>query len=79
VLHGRPVPVRLAVLPALYVATVTLAGTLGPVLSPDFWHLHPVEALPVALMPAWAVALAVAAVAYRVRRHVPCEDCGRSA
>lgn len=73
--HGRPVPVRLGVVPASFVTVIVLAGTLGPALSGDLWR-EP-EALPVALMPLWGVALGIATWAYRVRRQIPCTTCGR--
>lgn len=73
--HGRPVPVRLAVVPASFVTVVVLAGTLGPSLSPEMWR-DP-AAVPVALMPLWGVALGVATWAYRMRRQGPCPTCGR--
>jgi len=74
-LGARPVPVALAVVPASLVAVLVLAGTLGPISSPEFWRRHPVEALPLAPMPLWAIALAVATYAYRVRRRGTCAGC----
>lgn len=72
--HGRRVPVRLAVVPASFVTVIVLAGTLGPTLHVDLWW-RSVEALPLAFMPFWAVALGVATWAYSIRRQVPCTTC----
>jgi hypothetical protein len=73
VIGGRSVPVGLAVVPALLVAAmVTSAGTMFVRLilaGTDFGGLGEFGALaPEVLWPAWGVALAVAAIAYGVRR-----------
>ena len=41
----------------------------------DYW----IVVGPVVLFPAWAVALAVAALGYYYRRRGPCGQCGRGA
>ena len=70
-LAGRPVPVRMAVLPALFVAVLVMAGSRLLVLqvladSPGIPN-HPLVWLPIVLWPLWSVALA-AAMHYRFRR-----------
>lgn len=70
-LGGRRVPVRLAVIPATYVAVVVLAASVGMLANPrvlakfgtDFWAIGPMV-----LWPVWAVALGAATYAYYVRR-----------
>lgn len=71
-LAGRPVPVRMAVLPALFVAVLMLAGSRLLVLqvladSPGIPN-HPLVWLPIVLWPLWSVALSAAAMHYRFRR-----------
>lgn len=83
-LRGRPVPVGLAVVPALVVAAaVTSAGVSFAfvVLSRDLGPLPGTVAdwgawLPTMLWPLWGVALFIAAMAYRLRRRPPCTRCG---
>lgn len=76
VVGGRPVPVGMAVVPALFVAAIVTSAGLG------FWgaifsgHLSRLPGAqedwaawaPELLWPAWGIALAVAALAYRQRR-----------
>jgi hypothetical protein len=70
-LGGRRVPVKLAVIPATYVAVVVLAASVGMLANPrvlakfgtDFWAIGPMV-----LWPVWAVALGAATYAYAVRR-----------
>lgn len=67
-LAGRPVPVRLAVVPALVVSGLVASAGLGLVsnkteFSVGFWFY-----LPQLLWPVWGVALAAAAYAYHLRR-----------
>jgi hypothetical protein len=71
-LAGRPVPVRMAVLPALFVAVLVMAGSRLLVLqvladNPGIPN-HPLVWLPIVLWPLWSVALAAAAMHYRFRR-----------
>ncbi|MEU1847047.1 hypothetical protein [Micromonospora sediminicola] len=71
-LAGRPVPVLLAVVPAGLVALAVLAASLDLLAAPEFADLireGNSAALPMALWPVWAVALAAAAYAYRLRRR----------
>ncbi|MFC7486141.1 hypothetical protein ACOCJ7_12905 [Knoellia sp. CPCC 206453] len=76
VIGGRPVPVGMAVIPALFVAAiVTSAGTgfWGSVFSGHLADLPGAQEdwaawAPEMLWPAWGIALAVAALAYRRRR-----------
>lgn len=77
VIGGRPVPVGMAVVPALFVAAiVTSAGTgfWGSILSGHLADLPGAEEdwaawAPEMLWPVWGAALAVAALAYRHRRN----------
>jgi hypothetical protein len=78
-LGGRPVPVSLAVVPALFVAAAVASAGLG------FWRVLLVGQLeslpgepedwaawaPELLWPLWGLALGVAAFAYRARREAP--------
>lgn len=78
VLGGRPVPVAMAVVPALFVAAIVTSAGLG------FWRMvltGELEEMPGAredwaawapelLWPLWGVALAAAALAHRARRTV---------
>jgi hypothetical protein len=83
-LRGRPVPVGLAVVPALFVAaTVTSAGVsfILTLVSPQFGQLPGTTAdwgawLPTTLWPLWGAALFASAMAYRTRRLPPCPFCG---
>lgn len=67
-LAGRPVPVRLAVVPALVVSALVTSAGLGLTSNASrftggFWFY-----LPQLLWPVWGVALAAAALAYHLRR-----------
>ncbi len=77
VLRGRPVPVLLAVVPAVAVAmAVTSAGLMFArvlYLDPDPGKLAMMG--PGLLWPLWGAALAAAAVAYRLRRRPACPHC----
>jgi len=83
VIGGRPVPVPLAVVPALIVAgTVTSAGlTMLRLVLFDRSGTYGWDALgaiaPEFAWPIWGAALAAAAVAYYTRRRGPCVECGR--
>lgn len=78
VLGGRRVPVALAVVPAMAVAMlVTSAGLMfarGLYVNPSKGNWAAMG--PSLLWPVWGAALAVAAVAYRLRRRAPCARCG---
>lgn len=80
-LAGRRVPVTLAVVPATLVA-MALVG-MGRSVLVQFWQLGGVEpgmgshAVAFGAMPLWGLALAVAALAYAVRRRAACAVCER--
>ncbi|SIN13263.1 hypothetical protein SAMN04489832_3283 [Micromonospora cremea] len=80
VLRGRRVPVALAVVPAMAVAMlVTSAGLMfarALYVNPSMGNWAAMG--PSLLWPVWGAALAVAAVAYRLRRQTPCARCGDS-
>ncbi|MDV3220124.1 hypothetical protein [Intrasporangium sp.] len=86
-LGGRPVPIGLAVGPAVVVAAaVTSAGVsfVVVVASGDTGQLPATGAdwgawLPTVLWPLWGVALFIAAMAYRARRRPACAGCGSTA
>lgn len=77
-LGGRPVPVGMAVVPALFVATIVTSAGLAfdaAVLGGHLEELPGAEQdwaawAPELLWPVWGAALAVAALAYRSRRTV---------
>ena len=79
VVGGRPVPVSLAVVPALFVSTAVMTAGVGFVRMAVGGDLADVPGAttdwatwaPTLLWPAWAAALAVAALAYRARRADP--------
>ncbi|RIQ20718.1 hypothetical protein [Jiangella rhizosphaerae] len=82
VLRGRRVPVGLAVAPASVVAALVTSGGLGLIkagiadstFTSDDWA----AVGPALLWPLWGVALAVATLAYWLRRRGTCADCGLS-
>ncbi|MGS2616434.1 hypothetical protein ACVCAH_18190 [Micromonospora sp. LZ34] len=79
-LGGRPVPAKLAVVPATLVAVAVTAATVGLVASPGFWSLaggFTMASAPMLLWPAWGPALGAAAYAYHLRRRGGCRRCGR--
>ncbi|MGK5672564.1 hypothetical protein ACSNOB_06935 [Micromonospora sp. URMC 106] len=78
-LAGRPVPVRLAVVPATLVAVAVTAATLGLLATPDFWDFGEASlaTAPMLLWPFWGVALGAATYAYHLRRRGACRRCGR--
>ncbi|MEU8300810.1 hypothetical protein AB0C04_26435 [Micromonospora sp. NPDC048909] len=80
-LAGRPVPVRLAVIPASVVAVAVAAATVGLVGTPDFWSMagegFTAASAPMLLWPVWPVALGAATYAYHLRRRGGCTRCGR--
>jgi hypothetical protein len=77
---GRPVPVRLATVPATVVAVLVMSAGLS-LLSVDQLGDGtlggPEVAWPGYLWPLWSVALAAAALAYHLRRRPPCTVCHR--
>ena len=80
-LGGRPVPVRLAVIPASLVTVVVTAATVGLLASPQFWALggdvFSAATAPMLLWPVWGPALGLATYAYHLRRRGACRRCGR--
>ena len=78
---GRPVPVSMAVVPALFVATAVTSAGLGfwrSVVMGDLDRLPGEPAdwaawAPELLWPLWGLALGVAALAYRARREATAE------
>ncbi|MFC4561862.1 hypothetical protein ACFO4E_08325 [Nocardiopsis mangrovi] len=87
-LAGRRVPIALAVVPASLVSVLILLGGIAMVSG----HAQLVASgadgtaditllgtLPTTLFPAWGAALALAALAYRLRRRGTCAECGRGA
>ena len=75
-LAGRRVPVKLAVVPAAFVAAIVLSAGLGLLSSPQMWT-HGVLIIPHLLWPLWGLALGFAAYAYHLRRRGACATCGR--
>lgn len=80
-LAGKPVPVKLAVVPATFVAIAVAAASLGFFATPRFVELMGdlnSAAAPMLLWPLWAVALGLAALAYHLRRRGTCPVCART-
>jgi hypothetical protein len=83
-LAGRRVPIMLAVVPASLVAVAVAAGSLSNFATPQFLcsvgeldaRVAPMLLWP--LWPLWAVALAVATLAYYLRRRGACGRCLRA-
>ncbi len=84
-LRGRPVPVGLAVVPALIVSVVLASAGVMFVrfgLTGEFGDTFPGENddiaawLPEMFWPLWAAALAAATYAYWLRRRGTCQSCG---
>ncbi len=81
-LAGRPVPIRLAVVPATLVAIAVMAASLAFLGNPDFANrMAGAEgaALPMLIWPLWSVALGAAAYAYYLRRRGTCPHCAQPA
>jgi hypothetical protein len=79
-LAGRRVPIRLAVIPATFVAIAVTAGSVGLLMSArgsDGLPLSNVAVLPMLLWPLWGAALGAATLAYHLRRRGRCPRCGR--
>lgn len=76
---GRPVPIKLAVIPATMVAVALvpagLMNNLGLPFDPDNWAVT----VPGMFMTPWALALGAATLAYYLRRRSVCKRCGRGA
>jgi hypothetical protein len=79
---GRPVPVKLAVVPATIVAVFVTSASLGLATAGAFAQLAGDSAAlvaPMALWPVWGPALAAATLAYYLRRRPACRACGAGA
>ncbi|MEH1129523.1 hypothetical protein [Micromonospora sp. CPCC 206061] len=77
-LAGRPVPVKLAVVPAAIVAVLVTSASLGLASAGALAKLGGDSALlvaPMALWPAWGPALGAATLAYYLRRRPACPAC----
>jgi hypothetical protein len=77
-LAGRPVPIRLATVPATMVALLVASASIWVVTGDHNTSLFDGTVLPVVLWPLWSVALGAATYAYHLRRRPPCPRCGRS-
>jgi hypothetical protein len=80
-LAGRRVPIKLATVPATLVAVFVTSASVGFLTADGFLTMFTggvsLATLPMLLWPLWGVALAAAALAYYLRRRLPCADCGR--
>jgi hypothetical protein len=79
-LAGRRVPIKLALIPAAYVAPIVVSAGLGIATSSALWHVPGYSKTLVVthmLWPLWGVALAFAAYAYHLRRRGACATCGQ--
>jgi hypothetical protein len=80
-LAGRPVPIRLATVPATLVAVFVGSASVGFFTSDGFWTAFTgspsLATLPMAVWPLWSVALGAATLAYHLRRRGACPYCGR--
>jgi hypothetical protein len=75
---GRPVPVKLAVVPATIVAVFVTSASLGLATAGGLAKLAGDSAVlvaPMALWPVWGPALAAATLAYYLRRRPACLAC----
>jgi hypothetical protein len=75
---GRPVPVKLAVVPATIVAVFVTSASLGLATAGAFAQLagdSVALVAPMALWPVWGPALAAATLAYYLRRRPACQTC----
>jgi hypothetical protein len=77
-LAGRPVPIRLATVPATMVALLVASASIWVVTGDHNTSLFDGTVLPVVLWPLWSVALGAATYAYHLRRRPPCPRCGCS-
>lgn len=79
-LAGRRVPIRLATVPATFVAIAVTAGSLGLLMSAQGGDLPVtnIAVLPMLLWPLWGAALGAATLAYHLRRRGGCSRCHRS-
>jgi hypothetical protein len=80
-LAGRRVPIKLATIPASFVALAVASASAGFLASGRALGLMgegSVTILPMTLWPVWSVALAAATYAYHLRRRGTCAACGRS-
>ncbi len=79
-LAGRPVPVRLATVPASLVALFVTAAAVGFLTTDGLLTMFTggpsLATLPMLFFPLWGVALGAAALAYHLRRRGGCRTCG---
>jgi hypothetical protein len=79
-LRGKRVPVRLAVIPASFVAATVTSASVSLLSMPKTRELiaegDPLV-VPMILWPLWSLALAGATLAYYLRRRGTCVSCGR--
>jgi hypothetical protein len=80
-LAGRPVPIKLATVPAALVAVIVASASVGFLTADGFLTEFTgglsLATLPMVLWPLWGVALGAAALAYHLRRRPVCAECGR--
>jgi hypothetical protein len=76
-LAGRPVPIRLATVPATMVALLVASASIWVVTGDHNTSLFDGAVAPVLLWPLWSVALGAATYAYHLRRRRACPRCVR--
>jgi hypothetical protein len=80
-LAGRPVPIRLATVPATLVAVFVTSASVAFLTADGFLTMFTggisLATLPMLLWPVWGVALGAATLAYHLRRRGACAECGR--
>lgn len=77
---GERVPLKLAVIPGLLVATLVTSAGVGIIVQPEAWEKLGAGdwlVLPQLMWPLWGAALAAATFAYYFRRRSTCAQCGR--
>ncbi|WP_328476857.1 hypothetical protein OHA21_23000 [Actinoplanes sp. NBC_00393] len=78
-LAGRPVPIRLATVPATVVTILVGAASVALFTASDAGNLFSGASAPALMWPLWSVTLGLATYAYHLRRRPPCTVCGRPA
>ncbi|MEV6634550.1 hypothetical protein AB0M54_27765 [Actinoplanes sp. NPDC051470] len=77
-LAGKRVPIRLATVPATFVALAVTAASLGLYSEPELYTSElSLAHIPQLAWPLWGAALGAATYAYHLRRRPACRDCGR--
>ncbi|MEU4623805.1 hypothetical protein AB0G04_28015 [Actinoplanes sp. NPDC023801] len=74
-LAGKPVPIRLATVPATIVALLVASASVWVVTGEHSVSMFDGAVVPVLLWPLWSVALGAATYAYHLRRRPPCTRC----